>query len=399
MHDIVITGMGIVSALGMGVETTVQRLLKAQSGVGTMRYLTSKHTHLPVGEVPMSDAQLRDALQIPSEFSITRTSLLGRVALREALENAQIPAHTPLRVAFVSGTTVGGMEKSELFYRDFLENNEKNEYIALHDCGACSDMIAQEWSGKFTMQTTISTACSSAANSLILGANLLETNRADVVIAGGTECLSKFHLDGFNTLMILDSEPCKPFDKNRHGLNLGEGAAYVVMEKADGAKMRGAQPLCRFSGYGNRCDAFHQTASSPNGEGAYLAMKQALADAGLQPSDIDYVNAHGTGTPNNDESEGMAMMRVFGENVPPISLTKAFTGHPTSAAGGIETVISILALTRNFIPANLNFSEKIDSLNFTPVTETLTGVSLQHVLSNSFGFGGNDSSCIFSKIS
>lgn len=399
MHDIVITGMGVVSALGMGVETTVQQLLKEQSGVGRMRYLTSKHAHLPVGEVPMSDAQLRDTLQIASNFSITRTSLLGRAALREALSAAQLPFDTPLRVAFISGTTVGGMEKSELFYRDFLENNAKNEYIALHDCGACTDMIAQEWNGKFVMQTTISTACSSAANSLILGANLLETNRADIVIAGGTECLSKFHLDGFNTLMILDSEPCKPFDKNRHGLNLGEGAAYVVMEKTEGAKNRGAKPICRFSGFGNRCDAFHQTASSPNGEGAYLAMKQALADAGLQPSDISYVNAHGTGTPNNDESEGMAMMRVFGENVPPISSTKAFTGHPTSAAGGIETVISILALTRNFIPANLNFSEKIDSLNFTPVTTTKTNVPLQHVLNNSFGFGGNDSSCIFSKIS
>lgn len=399
MHGIVITGMGIVSALGNGLEATVENLLAEQSGVGKMRFLASKHTHLPVGEVPYSDAQMREMLGISPDFSITRTSLLGRIALREAINHAAIPDTTPLRVAFISGTTVGGMEKSELFYRDFFGNDSKNEYIALHDCGACTDMIAQEWGGRFIYQTTISTACSSAANALIFGANLLETNRADIVIAGGAECLSKFHLDGFNTLMILDSAPCRPFDKHRNGLNLGEGAAYLVMEKADNAAARGVSPLCRLSGYGNRCDAYHQTASSPNGEGAYLAIMQALESAGLQPSDIDYVNAHGTGTPNNDESEGAAMMRVFGDKVPAISSTKAFTGHPTSAAGGIEAVISILALTRGFIPANLHFSEKIDSLNFEPVTHTQTGVTLHHVLSNSFGFGGNDSSCIFSKIS
>jgi 3-oxoacyl-[acyl-carrier-protein] synthase-1 len=199
--------------------------------------------------------------------------------------------------------------------------------------------------------------------------------------------------------MILDNEPCKPFDKNRHGLNLGEGAAYVVMESREHAEQRGVQPICQLTGYANRCDAYHQTASSPEGEGAFRAMQAALQSAQLQPGDIDYINAHGTGTPNNDESEGKAMMRVFGDKVPLVSSTKAYTGHPTSAAGAIESVISILALTRNFVPANLNFSEKIDSLNFTPVTQVLTDVELKHVLCNSFGFGGNDSSCIFSKVS
>ncbi len=399
MTDIVITGMGIVSALGRGVEATTERLLKSQPGVGRMRFLQSRHADLPVGEVPYSDEQLRDMLGITPDFAITRTSLLGRLALVEAAEMAHLVDTDHLRIAFVSGTTVGGMEKSERFYHDFLENESKNEYIALHDCGACTDMIANGFAGHISMQTTISTACSSAANALILGADLLRTGRADVVIAGGTECLSKFHLNGFNTLMILDSQPCKPFDKHRQGLNLGEGAAYVVMESAESAARRKVSALCRFSGYANRCDAFHQTASSPEGEGAYLAMTAALKDAGLQPSDIDYVNAHGTGTPNNDESEGHAMMRVFGDRMPMVSSTKAFTGHPTSAAGGLETVISILALTRNFVPANLNFTEKIDSLNFVPVTEVKTNVQLTHVLSNSFGFGGNDSSCIFSKIS
>ena len=390
--------MGVISALGRGIEATADRLVCSESGVGKMRYLNTVHTEIPVAEVPFSDDDLRKMLGIAPDFSITRTSLLGRVALREAVGMARLKDVGNPRVAFLSGTTVGGMEKSEQFYKDFLDNDKRNEYIALHDCGACTDMIAQEYSGHITMQTTISTACSSAANAIIFGADMLRCGRTDLVIAGGTECLSKFHLDGFNTLMILDSEPCKPFDKNRHGLNLGEGAAYVVMETREHAEHRGIRPICQLSGYANRCDAYHQTASSPEGEGAFRAMQAALQSAQLQPSDISYINAHGTGTPNNDESEGKAMMRVFGDKVPLVSSTKAYTGHPTSAAGAIESVISILALTRNFVPANLNFSEKIESLNFTPVTHVMTDVELKHVLCNSFGFGGNDSSCIFSKI-
>ena len=398
VSDIVITGIGVISALGHGIEATADRLLRSESGVGKMRYLKTVHTEIPVAEVPFSDDDLRKMLGIAPDFSITRTSLLGRVALREAVEMSNLKKVDNQRITFISGTTVGGMEKSEQFYKDFLENDKRNEYIALHDCGACTDMIAQEYPGRITMQTTISTACSSAANAIIFGADMLLSDRTDLVIAGGTECLSKFHLDGFNTLMILDSEPCRPFDKNRHGLNLGEGAAYVVMETRKHAEQRGIRPICQLSGYANRCDAYHQTASSPEGEGAFRAMQAALQSAGLQPSDISYINAHGTGTPNNDESEGKAMMRVFGDKVPLVSSTKAYTGHPTSAAGAIESVISILALTRNFVPANLNFSEKIESLNFTPVTHVMTDVELKHVLCNSFGFGGNDSSCIFSKI-
>ena len=384
----------------MGADDTYARLLEGRSGIGKMKYLKSKHTDLPVGEVPFSDEELRENLFIRKDASITRTSLLGAAALREALASASLlPRDKSWKMALISGTTVGGMEKSEQYYYDFLHTREKDEYIALHDCGACTDMIGQANPYGFEMMTTISTACSSAANAIILGANMLKLNRTDIVVVGGTECLSKFHLDGFNSLMILDHEPCRPFDKNRNGLNLGEGAAYLVMEREETARQRGVSPLCQLSGYGNRCDAFHQTASSPDGEGAYLSMMEALATAGLQPSDIDYINAHGTGTPNNDESEGHAMMRVFGDAMPPVSSTKSYTGHTTSASGGVEAAISILALIRGFIPANLNFSEKIDSLNFTPVTEVKQGVELHHVLTNSFGFGGNDSSCIFSKIS
>jgi len=337
---------------------------------------------------------------------------MGMLAIREALQNANLPypfegnvsSHLSegLRVAFINGTTVGGMDKSEQYYLDFIENDTKNAYISTHDCGACSELIA-DYFGIFSQIETISTACSSAANAIVLGAELLKTGRADIVVAGGSECITKFHLNGFNSLMILDRQPCRPFDATRAGLNLGEGAAYLVMETAENFKKRlknnpEIRPLCKLSGYANTCDAYHQTASSPNGEGACLAMKNALENAQLKPEQIDYINAHGTGTANNDLSEGTAILRVFGDKTPPISSTKSFTGHATSAAGSLEAVISILALLNNFIPVNLNFTKKMPELPFEPATSDKPKYPLKHILSNSFGFGGNNTSLVFSEV-
>lgn len=397
MDRIVVTGTGIVTSLGAGKAATLEKLKAGERAIGPIKYLRTKHRDIPVGEAPYSDEELKALIHYQSEQKITRTSLLGRVALEEALSEAKLDRNVRKRIAFINGNTVGGMEKSELYYNDFLTNNDKNEYIALHDCGACTDIIAQQFDGKFNLVTSISTACSSAANAIILGANLIREGRVDMAVVGGTECLSAFHLNGFNTLMILDREACRPFDANRQGLNLGEGAAYLVIEPEHCAKERGVQPLCVLSGYGNACDAFHQTATSPNGEGAFRAMTKALESSGLTPQDIDYINAHGTGTGNNDECEGVAMMRVFGDKMPPVSSTKSYTGHTTSAAGGVESVISILALLHNFIPANLGYETPIEQHTFRPVDHVVEDVELNHILTNSFGFGGNDSSCIFSK--
>ncbi len=394
--QILVTGMGIITGLGIGKDNTLQALLQKQSSIGTVHYLQTIHKELPASEVQLTNEQMYHLLGVDASEVYTRTSLLGRVALREALQEADILNKRPGRIAFISGTTVGGMDKSEQYYKDFLSNNTKNQYIEAHDCGATTDLIAKEYDGVFDLMTTISTACSSAANAIILGANLIKTGRVDAAIVGGSECLSKFHFNGFNSLMILDKEPCRPFDKTRAGLNLGEGAAFIVIESEKSVKERNITPICKLSGYANTCDAYHQTASSPDGEGAYLAMGKALKQSGLQPEDIDYINAHGTGTQNNDETEGIAIMRVFGDNIHYVSSTKSFTGHTTSAAGSVEGVISILALQHNFIPVNLNFSQQMEELSFTPATDSKTDRRLKHVLTNSFGFGGNDSSCIFS---
>jgi 3-oxoacyl-[acyl-carrier-protein] synthase-1 len=434
MSKILITGMGIVSAIGNNVAETLASLRENRSGVAPLQYLKTAHTEFPVGEVKMTNEEMCKLLHISKNEPTTRTALMGMLAVREALlrhcgldlqtsETKGIPDLAGLtgnKIAFINGTTVGGMDKSEQFYLDFLENDAKNAYISTHDCGACTEMIA-DYFGVFSQVDTISTACSSAANAILLGAELLKSGRADIVVAGGSECITKFHLNGFNTLMILDKERCRPFDATRAGLNLGEGAAYVVMQRCEYRDMRyetnAGTPKSQISlsGYANACDAFHQTASSPDGDGAYLAMKRALENANLQPSDIDYINAHGTGTQNNDISEGAAIMRLFGGKIPPVSSTKAFTGHATSAAGGVEAVISILALQNNFIPENLNFKERIAELSFAPYTarhsresgkplkkQEIAGQArndgLRHILSNSFGFGGNDTSLIFSKV-
>lgn len=394
-EPIFITGAGIVSAIGVGKEETLTSLLDGKTGVGEMKYLASIHKEIPVGEVQLSNDEMAAMLGVENDATMTRTALIGRLALREALDQAGLSEEDLKEIPFISGTTVGGMDRHEAIHSHEKDCDSSVAFIATHSCATCTEMIAEHF-GQFASLSTVSTACSSATNAIITGANMLRCGLADKVVVGGAECLTLFHLNGFMTLMILDHEQCKPFDKNRAGLNLGEGAAYVVLETETSVKERGAKPLCMLSGYGNKCDAFHQTASSDDGEGAYLAMKEALEMADMQPSDIQYVNAHGTGTPNNDASESCAIMRVFGDAMPPVSSTKSFTGHTTSASGSIELVMCILALEHQFIPQNLNWSTPIDN-GIVPAMDQKPASELRNIQSNAFGFGGNDSSLIISK--
>ena len=395
MTDIVITGAGIVSAIGVGKAETLASLQAERSGIRPLHYLKTDHHEFPVGEVQLSNDEMCALLGIdPATQPTTRTALMGMLALKETLEQAAITPDMLPQIPLISGTTVGGMDKSELYYMDFLENDSRNEYIRTHDCGACTEMIADHF-GRFRMLTTLSTACSSAANAVITGAELIRAGLAECVVVGGSECITKFHLNGFASLMILDKEPCRPFDESRAGLNLGEGAAWLVIESDDHARRRGAKPLAHLAGYGNACDAFHQTATSADGEGPYLAMQKALTNAGIMPEQVDYINAHGTGTGNNDISESTAIRRLFGDKVPPVSSTKAFTGHTTSASGTIEAVICLLAMQHSFLPVNLRFITAGECL--TPVHKS-TVKPLHYVLSNAFGFGGNDSALLFEQV-
>ena len=391
--NIAITGEGIICAIGADKASVLDSLRRKQTGIATMRYLPSGHQELPVGEVKLSDDEMKSLLGIESSVEVSRTALMGMLAVRQALDDAGYHSEGNGKVVLISGTTVAGMDITERHFTDLRTSDEHLSCLRYHSCGDNTRQIADHFSC-FSEVTTVSTACSSAANALILGAEMLKTGEADIVVAGGTEALSVFHLNGFNSLMILDKEHCRPFDETRAGLNLGEGAAYVVLESEEHARQRQASVHAYLTGYGNACDAFHQTASSENGEGAYLAMQQALTMADLKPTDIDYVNAHGTGTPNNDLSESVALRRVFGSQMPPVSSTKGFTGHTTSASGSIETVICLLAMHHGVLPANLGWHQPMAD-GIVP-TQGEDSHALRHVLCNSFGFGGNDSSLLLS---
>jgi 3-oxoacyl-[acyl-carrier-protein] synthase II len=396
LGEVFVTGMGIVSGLGLGVDETLNSLLLSKSGIGKIKHLDTIND-IPCSEVDFTDSEMKKLLHLDEDSIVPRTALMGILAVKEVLDSAQFPLDGNYKVAFINGTTVGGMEKSELYYIDFLQNDSRNKYIEAHDCGSLTEKIA-DYFGGFSYVSTPSTACSSAANAVILGMNLIEAGIVDAAIVGGSECITKFHLNGFKSLMILDSTPCKPFDQNRAGLNLGEGAAFLLLESSELVSSRKSKPLARIKGYGNACDAYHQTASSPEGKGATLAMQAALKMSGLNNYDINYINAHGTGTLNNDESEGNAIINIFGKNPPPVSSTKSLTGHTTSASGGVEAVISILAINHDFIPANANFKTQMEALTFAPVKEVIQNIEVKNVLSNSFGFGGNNTSLIFSKV-
>lgn len=393
---VAITGMGIISAIGNSVEENYNALIAGKMGVTDIENIDTIHKNvIKVGEIKLTNQQLEQQLQLPSDNNFSRTALLATIAAKQAVENAGIQNINDYRTGLISATSVGGMDMTERFYYQYFEDESCRKYINTQDAGDTTHSTAN-YLGLKGLVTTISTACSSAANAIMMGAKLINSGQLDRVIVGGTDALSKFTINGFKTLMILSDTYNTPFDNNRKGLNLGEAAAFIVLESDEIVKKENKNVLAYVAGFGNANDAFHQTASSENGEGAFLAMTKALKMAKLQPKDIDYINAHGTATQNNDLSEGRAIIRVFENNIPEFSSTKPFTGHTLAAAAAIEAVFSVLALQNNIIFPNRNFITPMVEFDLLPVTELLEK-PLQHVLSNSFGFGGNCSTVIFSK--
>ena len=393
---VAITGMGIISSIGNTVEENLQSLIDKKPGISKIKKIDTIHKDvIRVGEIDMDNVELGHLLNLSENNNYSRTALLAEIAAKGAIKNANIKNINQYKTGLISATSVGGMDMTEKYYYSYFDEKEKRKYIDAHSLGNGTSKIAKSL-GINNFVTTISTACSSATNAIMLGARMIKNGKLDRVIVGGADCLSKFTINGFKTLMILSEIDCKPFDENRTGLNLGEAAAFLVLESDEIVKRENKNVLAFVSGYANANDAFHQTASSENGDGATLAMKKALEVANLSPNKIDYINAHGTATPNNDSSESKAILRVFENNVPNFSSTKGYTGHTLAAAGAIEAVYSVLALQNNLVFPNLNFELPIVATNLTPVTEVLRK-NINHVLSNSFGFGGNCSTLIFSK--
>ncbi|WP_339610664.1 beta-ketoacyl-[acyl-carrier-protein] synthase family protein [uncultured Planktosalinus sp.] len=395
-NKVAITGMGIISSIGNNVEENFHALIHGATGISKTDYLKTIHKDtLKFGEIKLSNQELESKLGLPTNHRFPRTSLLGAYAAAQAVESAGIKIINEVPTGLISSTSVGGMDKTEEYFYEYFENEAIRRFILSHDAGETSHQIA-EYLGIKGFVTTISTACSSAANAIMMGARLIKAGKLERVIVGGADALSIFTINGFNSLMILTDDVNTPFDDNRKGLNLGEAAAYIVLESESQVKNNNKKVLAYLSGYGNANDAFHQTASSENGEGATLAMKKAFEVSGLELTDIDYINAHGTATPNNDLSEGRAIQNVFGKNVPVFSSTKPFTGHTLAAAASVEAVYSILALKHDMVFPNKNFKTPMKEFDLIPQTSLLEK-PVHHVLSNSFGFGGNCSTLIFSK--
>jgi 3-oxoacyl-[acyl-carrier-protein] synthase-1 len=394
-NAVYIAGYGMITSIGNNVAENKDSLLAQKENISLLKRLPT-NKQLPGAEVALSNEELAHIAKLSP--TITRTALLSMIAAREAFYSFDLEDKMNYRSGFISANTVGGMDKTEVFIADFLadENGGKLHQVVNHDCGASTEIVAKEL-GIHHYVSTISTACSSAANALAHAARLIRHDILDWAIAGGTDSFSRFTLNGFNSLMILDKEKCRPFDESRVGLNLGEGAGYLVLVSDTLAEKLSLKPTVKLAGYFNANDAFHQTASSAEGDGNYLAMSGALDSANLTPNDIDYINLHGTGTQNNDSSEGIAIKRLFDGELPPISSTKTYTGHTLAACGAIEGIYACMAINNGVLFPNLRFQKSIKEHGINPITK-ITYQSVNNVLSNSFGFGGNCSSLIFSKV-
>ncbi len=389
-----ITGMGVISAIGQNLGENYRSLQAEKSGIQPLRQLKNGKQFL-AGAVRHDNNRLSEVAKLKRQPA-SRTAILGTIAAKEAWGDNR---HSDsIRTGLISATSVGGMDVSEQFYKDHLEQKSFDPKLALsHDSGNTTEQIAREL-GITGYINTLSTACSSGANAIMLGARLIEQNKLDRILVGGADALTDFTINGFNALMIYDADWCKPFDKNRKGLNLGEGAGFLLLESEKSIRKTGNQAIGMLAGWANASDAYHQTASSPDGKGATLAMQSALQKAGIGSDQVSYINAHGTGTENNDLSESVALSNIFKEKIPPFSSTKSFTGHTLAAAGAIEAVFSVLCLMHDCIFPNLNFRERIAETGLEPQSQFRQTAGVEVVLSNSFGFGGNNTSLVFERV-
>lgn len=385
-----VTGLGIVSAIGMNLEENHNSLKTLKSGISKIELLSNLDKVFLGGEIKLTNKQLAEiAFLNEKNQCLPRSLLLSLIAAKQAWGDSK-PSKS-IRTAIIGSTTIGGMDLTE----DYFKTKRNIHSLENHPCSVVTDYLS-DYFQLDGFKTTISTACSSSANGIMLGARMIKNNFADRVLVVGGDALTHFTVNGFNSLLIYDSELCKPFDNNRKGLNLGEAAACVVLENEKSISITKNKKIATVLGWGNANDAYHQTASSPNGEGAQKAMQLALEEANLSPSKIDYVNAHGTATSNNDLSEGRAIENIFGESQL-FSSTKGYTGHTLAAAGIVEFIYSILSIETNTLFPLLNYNEKMSELKIRPISELKTDVVIKRVLSNSFGFGGNNTTLIIGE--
>lgn len=384
-------------------------LAAGRDGLGPVDLWPTELTEYPVGQYRGDlDANLAD---VPGNAAtgralkrLSRSDKLALVACAEATRQAGLDAAdlNRLGAGVYVGQSVCGTLASEAQYQTALEQARRGVYtrkgmgaMFTHEGANTQDALARCF--RLSGPTLgFMTACSSGANAIGLAAARVAAGLCDVMLAGGADSLSRIALYGFHSLQVVSPEGPRPFDAERKGMSVGEGAGFVVLESLDHARARGATPLALVTGYGHSCDAHHLTAPHPEGAGAIAAMRGALAQAGLKPADIGYINAHGTATLDNDKTEARAIAAVFGEATVPVSSVKRFFGHTLAAAGAIEAVICARALQQATLPMNLGLRQALADARLDLVMVPRKVPGLRHVLSNSFGFGGNNAALVFS---
>lgn len=370
--SVYIAGTGIISALGRGLTTTEKALRENTSAIAPLHvFPLLQEEHLPVGQIPDVDTAL-----FPP-----RTHRLAVDAALMAMADCPEPPD-----AVILGCTTGGILTTEQLLRDNEENKEAYRY---HGLLSVAEEIARECNCHGPV-LTISTACSSSAVAIALALNMLRTGRMRRILVGGADSLSRLTYFGFHSLQLVDRKGCRPLDASRQGMAVAEGAAMLLLTTIPS---QNAQAI--LFGAGLSCDAYHPTAPHPEGRGAQEAMRAALADAGLTTSNVDYINLHGTGTPDNDLAESKAVTALF-PSPPPVSSIKGATGHSLAAAGAIEAVVATLAVSRGFIPGNTGCRQPDPALGLIPQIVS-SDQPVATVLSNSFGFGGNNGCLVIGR--
>jgi 3-oxoacyl-[acyl-carrier-protein] synthase II len=393
-HRVLVTGVGVVSPLGPNLGSNLRSLMDATDAVAPVRTFDVTKTRCKTAaQIP--DGWLENGLgRSRSSHRLHRGARMAGMALREACDSAKGP--TPELI--VVGTTSGGMSSGETYYRRLLSTNSRKGLARLvgNYTPQKSILDALETNGLRIPAQIVANACSSGSNAIGHAFKLVRHGLCACVVCGGYDPLCELVFVGFDSLQAATPEKIRPFDKNRSGLVLGEGAAFLILESERYAARRGATALAEIAGYGVSTDTYHLTQPHPSGIGPRLAMQRALESAGLAATAIDYINAHGTATVFNDATEGAAISELCGRV--PVSSTKSMMGHALGAAGAIEAAFSVLALCEQFLPANINFAEPDPSWKFEVVGNNSRAARVKHALSNSFGFGGTNATLVLKRV-
>ncbi len=402
MPKVVITGLGLVTPVGAGVKKSWESFLQGRSGANEMKsFDTSKY------KVHRS-CEVKDfALDVELDNQIKENTIHKYVyyAAREALLESGLPdaKHCDReRFGVAIGSLAAELTPFERLLR--LDTSKKDNgfdkiVAAVYPPNSITNVLAQYFDFEGTTMISLN-ACSSGNHAIAWAYDRLMEGRVDVVMVGGGDMIPQTEFTHFHNLKSLAPERCQPFDKNRQGLMIGEGAGILIMERYEFAKKRGAKIIAEMAGYGLSCDGFHMTAPHPEGDGAVKCMSDAMKMAGLSPTDIDYINAHGTGTPHNDKSETTAIKRVFREHAYkiPCSSTKSMIGHLMGAASAVESVICCLALRHGMLPPTINYETPDPECDLDYIPNAARELKVRHVLNNSFAFGGNNATTIFSRV-